>query len=799
MGIFFYMYYYNIVVSSNVGKFLVYQSARNLQSGIRVIIQLNNRFVTGLIWDKVTEKPKFKTRDIIEIIDFRPKINKEMLELAEWMSKYYHASFNSIIKLFIPSAGQVQYQRKIRLSENADIKDFPNEAKQFYDVIANKCWIDIDIIKNNIKIPNFYHLIEYYEEKELIEVERVIDKKIKKKFENHVIVENKINDEINLTSKQLILFEKIKTEKDVKLSEIAKEFSYAIVKALREKQLVKVVPVEVKQERRKVKNVKAKRLVNLNHEQKFAFEKILDAMNKNIFKVFLLFGITGSGKTEVYIKLIEETIMKGKTVLMLVPEISLTPQMENRFYSEFGDNIGLIHSHLNERERWFEWKNIYNGKSKIVIGVRSAIFAPVENIGLIIVDEEHETSYKQGNNPRYNARDLAIVRARNNNATVVLGSATPSLESWNNAVKCKYELLKLTQRNGKTILPEVEILDMRKEKQSMNILSEKLLSKIQDRLDRKEQVIIFQNRRGYSSFVQCADCGELLKCPNCDISLKFHKSKDQAKCHYCGYRIDMPRKCPACGGYNFKFGSPGTEQVEIKLKSLFPNAKILRMDSDTVTKKDSYEKMFEKMNNGKIDILIGTQMIAKGLNFENVTLVGVISAESILNIPDFRAAERTFQLLTQVSGRSGRGEKKGEVIIQTYNPENYAIVSSKNQDFETFAQTEMKLRKMLNYPPFDRLSRILFEHIDEKKLLIIKKEIDVKTKTFKVENKDINVIFMGPIEAPIPKINLRFRYHLLIKTKTYNEMAKVLDWFSENVKIGKGIKVSIDVDPLSLL
>jgi primosomal protein N' (replication factor Y) len=793
------MYYYNVVVDSNVGKFLVYRSEQDLKSGIRVIIQLKNKYITGIIWDKVKTKPDFISKPVIEVVDYKPKINKELLTLAEWMSKYYHSTFTSILKLFIPTAAQVHFQKKIRLVEKATINDFNGDAVKLYEVLANRCWIDIDIVKKNIPIKNFYSIIEFYENEEIVEIERILDTKIKKKFENHVFLQSSNLNGVKLTSKQKKLYEKILIKKDIKLSIIAKEFSYSIVKNLKEKGLVKVEAIEVKPKKRNIAISITNRSISLNEEQKDVFKNILYSINKNVFQAFLLYGITGSGKTEIYIKLIEETLKNGKTALMLVPEISLTPQMEKRFFETFGDKVGLIHSHLNERERWDEWKKILNGKSKVVIGVRSAIFAPLINLGLIIIDEEHETSYKQSKSPHYNARDLAIVRAKNNNAVVLLGSATPSMESWNNAINGKYKLLKLTKRNGKQILPNVEIIDMRMEKSKYKIFSERMLEQINQRLERKEQIIIFQNRRGYSSYVQCTDCGELLECPNCNISLNLHKSNNSAECHYCGYKMDMPRKCPVCGGYNFKLGSPGTEQIEIKLGQLFPNAKILRMDSDTATKKNSYDKMFHEMNIGAIDILVGTQMIAKGLNFLNVTFVGVISAESILNIPDFRAAERTFQLLTQVAGRSGRGKKAGEVLIQTFNPENYAIENSKNQDFEKFAKLELELRKMLKYPPFDRLSRIIYEHEDEVKLKEMKKYIDAKTMDFKRKNKKLRVIFLGPIEAPIPKINTKIRYHMIIKTKTYAEMAKVLDWYESNIKISNSIKASIDVDPLSLL
>ena len=438
--------------------------------------------------------------------------------------------------------------------------------------------------------------------------------------------------------------------------------------------------------------------------------------------VHLLYGITGSGKTEVYIEVIHFYLEQGQNVILLIPEISLTPQMVDRFQAAFGSTIAILHSQLSERQRFEQWQTIKQGNCRIVIGARSAIFAPLTKVGLIIVDEEHEPSYKQENNPRYQGRDLAIVRARLEKAAVILGSATPSLESWYNAEQSKYKKYTLMSRPTPQGLPEVQLLDLRDEEEA-DLLSVTLRDAIQPSLERKEQIILLQNRRGFASFVQCNSCGGLQQCPHCEISLYYHHDRDELLCHYCGYHTPLPRKCPACQSYTFSFGAPGTQKIEQLLKVYFPNAKILRLDSDSSRRKDAYSYMYDKMHSREIDILLGTQMISKGLDFPNVTLVGVVLADISLNVPDFRAAERTFNLLTQVAGRSGRGEQPGKVIIQTWNPEHYAIRNACNQDFIRFAAEELEHRKRLFYPPFYRLARFVFSSTDEKEAASLLEQI----------------------------------------------------------------------------
>ncbi|MDD4309839.1 MAG: primosomal protein N', partial [Candidatus Cloacimonetes bacterium] len=460
--------------------------------------------------------------------------------------------------------------------------------------------------------------------------------------------------------------------------------------------------------------------------------------------------------------------------------------------------LAIQHSQLTEKDRFLQWQKIIRGEKKLIIGARSAIFSPVLQLGLIIIDEEHEGTYKQESSPRYHGRDLAIVRAKLNAAQVILGSATPALESWQNALSKKYRLQKLESRPMDYNLPEVQVVDLRDEYDS-DMISPTLLAAIQQRLERGEQVILFQNRRGYSSFMQCMKCGKLITCKSCEISMAYHRDTEEMHCHYCGANHPSPRKCPDCGSYSFSYGAPGTQKLEQNLKILFPEAKILRMDSDSARKRDTYKSLYNRMKKGEVDILLGTQMISKGLDFPNVTLVGIVMADISLNVPDFRAAERSFQLITQVAGRSGRSDKAGEVIIQTYNPQHYAIVAASHQDFLGFAEEELEYRKKLYYPPFYRLARILFQCPD---LEFLKAELQDLQKLKQILCMQFPVpelLIMGPSAAPFGKIANSYRYHLILKGKDTKVIHKALSLFKQEFICRGGISYQIDVDPVSLM
>ena len=608
---------------------------------------------------------------------------------------------------------------------------------------------------------------------------------INKKFDTYYKVNESNLVLIKTTPKQDEMINLCREKKLVKRSELL-EISSSILSTLVKKEIL----VEEKLEKYRLsysKELGSK--FQLTTDQENVVEKVLENTK---FKPYLLHGVTGSGKTEVYMELIEDALNKGKSSIMLVPEISLTPQMVERFQKRFGDNIAALHSALSDGEKYDEWRRIARGEASIVIGARSAIFAPLKNIGMIIIDEEHSDSYKQGDsNPRYSAKDIAMFRGEYHDCPVILGSATPSLEVMARAQKGVYEYLSLPNRvNGKK-LPLVRIIDMNEEiKKSKGHFSRNLITSINDKLEKGEQVILLLNRRGYASFVTCKNCGYTFKCPNCDISLTYHKSSNTMRCHYCGYGTKVYDTCPECKEKAISDLGVGTQKIEEELGEIFPDARILRMDFDTTSRKGAHEKMIKSFKNHEYDILLGTQIVAKGLDFSNVTLVGVINADTSLNIPDFRSSENTFSLLSQVAGRSGRSEKSGEVIIQTFNPDHYAISYTKMHDYMGFYNKEMEIRKTLKYPPFYYLCYI---KISGKDMEYISKEAD-KIKRALVRNL-LNTSILGPTPSTIFRVNNIYRYGIILKYKKEDNLKDVLNKILEHYKGNNKIRIDIDFNP----
>lgn len=594
------------------------------------------------------------------------------------------------------------------------------------------------------------------------------------------------NNDIKFNASQEKILELLKENKKVK-KEVLNKISVSSVNTLLKKNIL----LEEKEENYRYNLINEEKIkFNLNEEQQKVYKEIFNSINTN--ETFLLYGVTGSGKTNVYMKVIEDVIKNNKTAILLVPEISLTPQIIKRFTSYFS-NIAVLHSGLSDGEKYDEWRKINEGKVNIVIGARSAIFAPLKNIGVIIIDEEHSQTYKQENNPRYNAIDIAKERCKYHNCPLILGSATPSLESFARAKKNVYKLLELKNRYNNNTMPKVEIIDMNKEfKKASGYFSNTLIDQIKETLERKEQVILFLNRRGYSSFLTCSSCGYVEKCPNCDISLTYHKSSNMLRCHYCGYATKRKKLCPKCQE-EFKDYGIGTEKVEEELKSLIKDAKIIRMDVDTTTTKNAHSKIINSFLEEKYNILVGTQMIAKGLDFPNVTLVGVLNADIGLNFPDFRSSETTFSLLNQVLGRSGRGNKEGKVLIQTFNPEHYAIAYTKNHDYLGFYNEEMKIRKILKYPPYYYICSIK----------IISKDYNLASKSsYDVVNylkQNIkNEIILGPSVCNVFKLNNNYRFQIIIKYKDVNNILEYLTNIEHHYFNKKDIKIEIDFNPLKL-
>ncbi len=612
---------------------------------------------------------------------------------------------------------------------------------------------------------------------------------------------NDFVDDCKITQRQLEIINYLKINDSVTLSDLVKDLnvSYSTVRSLIKKGILQLDFREIK--RFKVTDYNRTKKHVPTEEQEQVINEIKKIIGKGIFEKYLLFGVTGSGKTEVYLQLIEKCIELGKEAIVLVPEISLTPQTIERFVSRFGNLVAVLHSGLSDGERFDEWRKIVNGDVKIVVGVRNAVFAPFSNLGLIIIDEEHENTYKQSDfKPKYNVKEVAEKRCEIEKAVLLLGSATPQVETYYKALNKEYKLLRLNNRIGIS-LPEVEIVDMSRELADGNnsIFSRKLYYEIKKNLIKGEQTILFLNRRGFSSFVVCRDCGYVPECPNCDISLTYHADDGKLRCHYCGYNISTVHTCPKCGSKRIRYLGIGTERVEKEVKRLFPKSRVLRMDIDTTKTKGAHEKIFNEFRSGNADILIGTQMISKGFDIPNVTLVGVILADITLNIPDFRSGERTFQLLTQVAGRAGRGEKPGRVIIQTYEDDNYSIVAAKNQDYEAFFNEEIHYRETYMYPPFTHLLNILILGTEKNNVIsgaALAHNLIIKTIN-KNEIKSYNKV-LGPSSAPIERIKNNYRWQIIVKSVERSVLEDICDALNNHNFI-KGVKISYDLDPLNLI
>ena len=646
------------------------------------------------------------------------------------------------------------------------------------DIVLNKELLDLGKSMQKITLSTLISCYQVMLPKALKAKKKVL---INKKYDTFYRLNKNYNYKLNsIQSKIVNLFLKMDLVKRKDIVEISPSSLKTLVKN-------NVLIEEKKEHYRLEYDNKSDNIKKLTLDQK----KVVDSVKLNESQTYLLHGVTGSGKTEVYIKLIEKVLLQNKTAIVLVPEISLTPQMVNRFSEVFGNKIAALHSALSEGEKYDEWRRINRGEVSIVIGARSAVFAPLNNIGIIIIDEEHSDSYKQDNNPRYDARQIAILRSKTNNCPVLMGSATPSLESYARAVKGVYKLLSLPNRvNGKS-LPKIEIVDMNEEiKHNRGHISNYLLEKMIETLNDNNQIILLLNRRGYASFVTCKNCGYTEKCPHCDITLTYHKTSNMLRCHYCGYAKKMDKICSECGEEAITSLGTGTEKIEEEINKLIPNAKVLRMDYDTTSKKGMHSKMINAFKNHEYDILLGTQIVAKGLDFSNVTLVGVINADTTLNIPDFRSSENTFSLLSQVSGRSGRSDKTGQVIIQTFNKDHYAILYAKNHDYVGFYKKEMTIRHTLKYSPY---YYICYLKISSKDYDLASKEAN-KIKKSLERNLDKEII-LGPSPANVFKVNNIYRFGIIIKYKKDDKLYQILNKLIEHYRSNNKVAIDIDFNP----
>lgn len=811
--------------------------------GKRVVVSFGKKIVTGIIVTVEAETALEKIKPVSSILDEEPVVTEKMFEFAKWMSGYYLTSLGECLFLSIPRNINIRSENYYKLTENY-IDEFDNLKKDnelFVKIIrafeeSSDEYLSKNQIEKKLNTNDASNLLASLVSANILYKHLLYKKPTREKFIkifkrnfeaedlSKLISENKIRSEKQIHVLKLLCDFEEMTKKDL-LS--ASGITSSSLDSLLLKQLVTYKDVREYRVSREGFIEKHSVLV-MNEEQKIAFEKISEYAIEEKFKTFLLHGVTGSGKTEVYLNIIEEVLKSGLTAIVLVPEISLTPQLINRFGNRFDDLVGVIHSRLSDGERLDTFDSIRSGKIKIIIGARSALFSPFENLGVIIIDEEHDSSYKQENSPRYHARDAAIMKAKIFNCPVVLGSATPSLESYYNARIGKYELLELTKRPAEINQPDIKIVDLQKrdkeaieemlssktnkvqqnffdfiDKVRLKFLSKELIVEIDERLDKKESIILLQNRRGFHSYTECIDCKNVEMCPRCSISLTYHKSFHKLKCHFCGYSRNFTGICSACNSQRLIPKGAGTEKVEEEIANLFPRAIVERMDSDSVSSKKNFKRILQDFYDGKIDILVGTQMISKGLDFPNVTLVGVVNADIGLLNPDFRATERTFQILTQVAGRSGRSKKKGEVVIQT-NHADYTVFSDvKNHDFASFFERELSQRKQIQYPPFSRL--ILIETKSTDRLLADSKIKEVYNLIKHYDTEKIADIF-PPITPLFSKLKDKYRFHLILKCSKQKDptgfkMNKILRQIKSHAdkNFSRKLQLIIDVDAVSLM
>ncbi len=735
--------------------------AGQIEVGARVQVPFGSRKILGTVTALAEESAHANLKPVLKVIGAQTLVTPKILKLARWISDYYCCAPEIALKSVLPEAVRKKedgWKKQLFVRAMPPSGEFPKLPKRQQEV---------------------WNIIE--ERREMLLTE---------------------------------------------LLELAGTTA-ATVRKLEDRGMVEVTPEISERDPYAREHILPSQPLLLNPAQSAALEKIKAALNETPSSIlhppsstFLLHGVTGSGKTEIYLQAIAHTLEQGKGAIVLVPEISLTPQTVERFKARFSSGkcqtlVAVLHSHLSAGERHDEWHKIRQGRARIVIGARSAIFAPVEPLGLIIVDEEHETSYKQEEAPRYHARDVAIVRGQMENAVVVLGTATPSLESYHNAKKGKYTLLELPERVDDQKMPRVRVVDMRqaaaKEKGGL-IFSPQLKEAIHQRLDRQEQTILFLNRRGYSTSLQCEKCGYVANCPNCSVSLTYHRVEQRVACHICGFVDKVPRVCPnpKCNNPAIRFSGTGTQRVEETLAKLFPQARVRRMDSDTMKRKDDYRKTLGDFRTGKIDILVGTQMIAKGLHFPNVTLVGIIHADSALHQPDFRAGERTFQLLTQVAGRAGRGDVEGEVFVQAFAPFHPAIQYARRHDFTGFYEQELEFREQLKYPPASRVALLTLKGRNEDKVKFsaghLKKIIESTVHSPQPNAHTTNdsglkipdLIISGPAPAPLLRAEQFYRYQIMLRTRAMSKLSAALAKIVAALALPEDVTLSVDIDPVDL-
>lgn len=775
-----------------------------IEIGMRVIVPFGNgkRLVQGFVID-LFDKNEFdgRVKDIQSVVDLRPVVNTELLDLSEWIANETFSFRITALQMVLPSVMRATYKKRVRLIDEID-ENLQDKLFQGQDSIDfDPEHMDAQIIKELLQLTKAEKAEMIYEVGNKAKVKMQLSIQPKLGFEAYENIRSGLRKNAKQQHLLVDYLQSLTENSLIPQKQVVEEVGVtpASITAGARNGWLEKVETEVYRDPYKDTIIEPTDMQELTSDQEVAVLAVDEAIKSGTNKTFLLQGVTGSGKTEVYLQTIAKALELRKTALMLVPEIALTPQMVKRVKSRFGDLVAVLHSGLSDGERYDEWRRIERKEAQVVVGARSAVFAPLDNIGVIIVDEEHEASYKQDETPRYHARDVVLWRSKRHQCPVILGSATPSLESRARAQKGVYEWLQLPHRINGHPMPEVTLIDMREEmkKTGESNFSEPLRHEITKRLEKKEQTVLMLNRRGFSSFVMCRDCGFVLPCPNCDTSLTLHMDTHTMKCHYCGHEEGIPKTCPNCHSRKIRYYGTGTQKVEEELKTLYPEAKILRMDVDTTRKKGAHEKILAKFGAKEADILLGTQMIAKGLDFPDVTLVGVLNADTALSLPDFRSSERTFQLLTQVSGRAGRAEKEGHVIIQTFNPDHYAIQYAKHHDYESFYKKEMSVRHMENYPPYYYTIQLTASYTDEAGAA--KKMLEAVQFLKPVLSK--NAIILGPTPKSIMRVNNRFYYQVVIKYKSEGQLKERLRELmtKSQAEVRKGLKLTIDSEPVNFI
>ncbi len=779
--------------------------------GMRVLVPFGRRRVTGYILSGQKECKGFKAKKIIDILDDHPLFPESEIAFFKWISDYYIHPLGDVIKTALPSGFDRHDISQVSATKYG--QDCLNNSQltpgeeQVIEFVLKRKSCTLKTLKQNHANKTINALVRKMEKKELITVSAVLKTdgaKVKK--EKFILYEDMPKIMVRMSKKRREILSIVKQKREISLTGLRADIptAPALIKPLEKAGYIKIIQRQVFRDPFG-EPVEPDTPPELTMEQQIVVKQVQENLSHG-FKPYLLSGVTGSGKTEVYMRLVKDVVNKGKTAIVLVPEISLISQTERRFRARFGKKIAVIHSSLTKGELLDQWRTISLKKVGIVIGARSAVFAPLDNIGIIIVDEEHDGSYKQEQGFRYNARDIAIVRAKLNNCVVILGSATPSVQSYQNVVLKRFVELKLKNRVGKHSLPKINLVDLKQYKDVRGydkIITPELARGIRTCLDQGNQALIFLNRRGFATFPVCLDCGKSLSCKYCDITMTLHKGHNEYQCHLCGYARPVKVKCPECGSLKIKPLGFGTEKIESMLKAMFPDARLTRMDQDSTSRKGAALKILKSIRNQNVDIIVGTQMLAKGHDFPSITLVGVICADLSLSLPDFRAGERTFQLLAQVAGRAGRGETKGQVIMQTYNPDHFIIQAAKQQDFLEFFQNEVPFRKALMYPPFSRMIQLKMSGTNALKVKIFAQDIATVLKTMlDKDTKQKNMIqILGPIEAPIQRISSKFRWQILVKSPSATLINGLITSMMNNGKIksGTGVRLIVDVDPYSLM